>query len=161
MEESPEHYFQITLGLLPVVEQIDPRRWCPRSYWHHVASRLPYGDPRGNDDAVTAYLTEELAWYDREVAAASFAPTLARIGQTDVNVLATWRFQFLAWSAIDPRAAVARLEQTPISLDSNPVRTNNFARFAVGASLGPNPPRAVAQNRRGLPEVISGGRPKF
>ena len=159
MEESPERYFQITLGLLPVVEQIDPAL-VPEIFWHHVASRLPYGDPRGNDDAVTAYLTEELAWYDREVAAALFAPTLARIGQTDVNVLATWRFQFLAWSAIDPRAAVARLEQTPISLDSNPVRTNNFARFAVGASLGRTRQEQL-RNRRGLPEVISGGRPKF
>ena len=88
------------LGLLPVVEQIDPAL-VPEIFWHHVASRLPYGDPRGNDDAVTAYLTEgALRLVRPRSGRGAFAPTLARIGANRREPCSPpGGSQFLAWSA--------------------------------------------------------------
>ena len=48
--------------------------------------------------------------------------------------LASSRYDFLTWSLFDPRAAVARLERTPLS--PNGAETAHNARFFVAASLG-------------------------
>ena len=134
MDERPERYNLTAARLLPVVEQIDPAL-VPEIFWRHIASRQPYGDPRTSHAAFPGPLVEELAAYDREVAAALFAQTLARMEQTEPKELATWGWEFLAWSAIDPRVAVARLERTPIALDGRQPITSISARIAVAKSL--------------------------
>ena len=54
--------------------------------------------------------------------------------QTTYLDLASSRGDFLTWSLFDPRAAVARLEQTPINPDLAQLARN--ARLLVAASLG-------------------------
>ena len=158
MEESPEKYMNAAGRLLSVVEQIDPAL-VPEVFWRHVASRLPYGNPRLSRADGSAYLIADIAVYDRDVAAVPLAPTLARMKQSEPKELATWRFEFLAWSLIDPRAAVARLEQTPIPQDLSSLRSRNCARFDVAASLA----RTLQEQWRQLGDraVIFGGEPTF
>jgi hypothetical protein len=132
LRERPERY-QIDAGrLLPLVERIDPGL-VPELFWRDVSSRLPVGNPRmlGND--LPAFLISYLAWYDRDVAAALFAPSLARMNQTGHDEVAPSEYEFHAWSLFDPRAAVARLEVLPI----DPKSPNNAirARLAVAESL--------------------------
>ena len=134
MEERPERYVPTAASLLPVVERIDAAL-VPEILWRHVASRLPYGNPRAPRAEFPGVLVVELAAYDRQVAAALLEPTLARMEHTDPKELATWGYEFLAWSRIDARAAVARLEKVPIARDTDVLKGNNAARFAVGASL--------------------------
>jgi hypothetical protein len=55
------------------------------------------------------------------------------IEQADDRELADWGIQFLAWSLLDPRAAVARLEQLPISKDLTRVYST---RVVVADMLG-------------------------
>ena len=105
-------------------------------------------------------MIEELAAYDREVAAALLQPALARMETTDPKELAAWSYEFLAWAQIDPRAAVARLEQTPIPEDPGTVREANIARFVVGHSLA----RTRAERwraRHDERDVIFGGKRSF
>ncbi len=45
IDEHPDRYVNEALSLLPVVEGIDPAL-VPEVLWRHVASRLPYGNPR-------------------------------------------------------------------------------------------------------------------
>jgi len=133
MQEQPERLQSIAGVLLPVVERLDPAL-VPEVFWLDVASRPPFGNPRTISAYSPSYLIEHLAWYDREVAAALFEPSRARMKHTEDRELATWRSEFLAWSLFDPRAAVARLEIVPISSDSGP--RANAARIAVATSLG-------------------------
>ena len=158
MDERPERYNLTAARLLPVVEQIDPAL-VPEIFWRHIASRQPYGDPRTSHAAFPGPLVEELAAYDREVAAALFAQTLARMEQTEPKELATWGWEFLAWSAIDPRVAVARLERTPIALDGRQPITSISARIAVAKSLART--RTALACRRRRAQVIFCGEPTF
>ncbi len=104
---------------LPLVEQIDPVL-VPELFWRAIATRPPIGNPRSLFDESPSQMAMLLGFYDREVAAAVFEPVRAQIEQTDdqdlaglANPLQGWPTPFLAWSIIDPRAAVARLEQVP------------------------------------------------
>jgi hypothetical protein len=131
MKERPERYQMFVGTLLPAVERIDPAL-VPEMLWRDVASRPPIMDPRAGPGPTR--LIAQLAWYDREVAAVLFEPTRALIERTDNSELAAWRYEFLAWSLFDPRAAVARLEQTPISPDVGLIWRS--ARVYVAESLG-------------------------
>ena len=159
MEERPLQATGAVLWLLPVVEGIDPGL-VPEILWRLVASRLPYGNPRALDVGFPILLIEELAAYDRQVAAALLEPALARMEQTDPKELATWMFEFLAWSVIDPRAAVARLEIVPIAQDTDVLKRKNGARFAVGAALARSRERRWS-TRRDERQVILGGKRSF
>ena len=104
-------------------------------------------------------MIEELAVYDREVAAALLQPALAHMETTDPKELAAWSFEFLAWAQIDPRAAVAHLEQTPIPEDPGTLREANIARFVVGHSLAE--PADRWRTRRDERDIIFGGKRNF
>ncbi|MFI5459024.1 MAG: hypothetical protein ACHRXM_26645 [Isosphaerales bacterium] len=131
-QEHPERYQHIAGKLLPVIERIDPAL-VPEVFWRDVASRLPVGNPRSLQAYSPNYLITYLAWYDRDVAAALFESRRARMDQTNGDELATWAIDFRAWSLLDPRAAVARLEKLPIDpkLPLNAIR----ARLVVAESL--------------------------
>jgi len=100
--------------LLPLVEQINPTL-VPEVFWRAVAMRSPIGKPHSLIDESPSHLVFLLAWYNREVAAALFEPVRALMEKTDDRELAELENPFLEWSIFDPRAAVARLEQTPIA----------------------------------------------
>ncbi len=133
LRERPERYTMIAGSLLPAIERIDPAL-VPEMLWRDVASRPPAVDPRVGRGYSPTGLVAMLAWYDREVAAAVFEPTRKQIEHTDPAELANWRYEFLAWSMFDPRAAAERLEQTPISSDVAGLW--RCARVYVGESLG-------------------------
>jgi len=126
---------------LPLVEQIDPAL-VPELFWRAIAARPPIGNPRSLFDESPSQLVMLLGWYDREVAAAVFEPVRAQIEQTDdqdlaglANPLQGWPTPFLGWSIIDPRAAVARLEQVPATAG---ISTSAFvnSRVQVAQILG-------------------------
>jgi hypothetical protein len=133
MEARPERFVSVGSQLLALAEHIDPAL-VPEIFWRYVAARLPYGNPRARNPDLTVRITE-LAWYDREVAAVLFEPIRTRMAQTQPTELATWGFEFLTWSLIDPRAAVARLETIPVAEDTSGRDRSYAARLAVGASL--------------------------
>jgi hypothetical protein len=129
--ESPER--ASGQSLLPIVERIDPAL-VPEVFWLEVAARLPTGNPRALTAGNTvSRLVTHLAWYDREVAAALFEPTKARLEQASADNPAELASDFVAWSLFDPRAAVARLEQLPFTVDLR--STTMRARVAVAQSL--------------------------
>ena len=133
LRERPERYMMISGSLLPAIERIDPAL-VPEMLWRDLASRPPAVDPGVARGYSPTGLVAMLAWYDREVAAAIFEPTRKQIEHTDPAELANWRYEFLAWSMFDPRAAAARLEQTPINSDVAGLW--RCARVYVGESLG-------------------------
>jgi hypothetical protein len=133
MRDQPERYQFIAGSLLPIVERIDPAR-VPEVFWRDAASRPPVGNPRTISAYSPSQLIHRLAWYDREVAAALFEPSRIRMEHTEDGELATWENEFLAWSFFDPRAAVARLEQVPVS--QGPGYRANAARLRVASFLG-------------------------
>jgi hypothetical protein len=133
MQERPDRFQFIAGTLLPVVERIDPAA-VPEVFWRDVASRPAIGNPRVESAYSPSGLVERLAWYDRETAAALLERGLARMEHTEDIELATWGSEFLAWSLVDPRAAVARLERVPVSTAPGP--RANAARIAVATSLG-------------------------
>ena len=134
IKERPESYPFEALTVLPVVEATDPAL-VPEVLWRHVASRLPYGNPRALLSETSSLQIAEIAYYDRQVAAALLEPTLARMEQASPDDLAHWPTEFVAWSLIDPRAAVARLDKIPVAQDTDINYGGNAARIAVGASL--------------------------
>ncbi len=96
--------------LLPVVEQIDPTL-VPEVFWRALTARLPIDDPRSLNDRSLSQLVLLLAWYDRAAAEAVFETDRAIRERTDDRDLASMRSQFLSWLLLDPRAAVAGIEQ--------------------------------------------------
>jgi hypothetical protein len=132
MLERQEVYQHIAGALLPIVERIDPAL-VPEVFWRDVASRLIFGNPRTLQAYSPSHLIMRLGWYDREVAAALFEPSLARMDQSSGGDWAHGTMEFQAWSIFDPRAAVARLETLAI----DPQLPNNAiqARLAVAKSL--------------------------
>ncbi len=116
MKDGPE-YSQM-LGdrqvLLPMVEQIDPAL-VPEFFWRVVANRPSVGNPSSVREASLSSLVALLAWYDRDVAAVLFEPVRDQLERTDESALARASAEFLSWSILDPRAAVARLEKVPVS----------------------------------------------
>jgi hypothetical protein len=138
LRERPEQYQTDAGKLLPFVERIDPGL-VPELFWRDVSSRLPVGNPRTLSNDSPAVLIRHLAWYDREVAAALFEPSRARLSPPGDDMAAPAddelgnRILFWSWSMFDPRAAVARLETLPI----DPKLPNNAidARLAVAKSL--------------------------
>jgi hypothetical protein len=101
--------------LLPMVEQIDPAL-VPEFFWRILAMGRPISNPRSTQDIYASSLVDLLAWYDREVAAALFEPLRNLMEQSDDKTLANSQ-RFRGWALFDPRAAVARLEQVPFTLE--------------------------------------------
>ena len=134
IEEHPESYLFEASTLLPVVEATDPGL-VPEVLWRLVASRLPYGNPRAIRSETSPVQIAEVAYYDRELAAALLEPILARMEHTNPDDLAHWNYEFVAWSLIDPHAAFARLEKIPVAQDTDINYGKNAARIALGASL--------------------------
>ena len=99
--------------------------------------------------------------YDRDVAAALFQPTLARMEQTDPTELAPWGYEFMCWSLIDPRAAVARLEKIPVPQVPDYRKGNIGARLAVARSLARSTEERWRNETFDEREVIFGGRRGF
>ncbi len=133
MLERPELRQRIAGTFLPVVQAIDPAM-VPEVFWRDVASRPPFANPRTINDYSPNSLIHRLAWYDREVAAALFEPSRARMEHTEDRELATWENEFVAWSFFDPRAAVAWLQRVPVV--NEPGARANAARIRVATMLG-------------------------
>ena len=112
--------------LLPMVEQIDPAL-VPEYFWRILAMGRPISDPRSTQGAYAGFLVELLAWYDHDLAAALFEPVRNQIEQSDDKRLANFR-HFRGWSVFDPRAAVARLEQVPFTLEPRGSRISTDGR---------------------------------
>jgi hypothetical protein len=91
----------------------------------------PVGNPRTTQDIYASELVNLLAWYDRDVAGALFEPLREQIEQTDDQKLTKSNY-FARWSLFDPRAAVARLEQVPVSVEPG----GNGSRELVAELLG-------------------------
>ena len=148
MKEGPE--YSAMQGrrwvVFPLVEQIDPAL-VPELFWRALATRLPTGNPRAVHDVSPAALVGLLGWYDREVAAALFEPIRERIEHTDDVELARWWIEFEGWSTIDPRAAVTRLEQVPVTAALE--NTADLARSGVALLLGMTREQRVRQVWRG------------
>ena len=122
-------------ALLPLAEQIDPTL-VPELFWRAIAARPPIGDPRLLNDDSSSELVALLSWYNRDVASVVFEPVPTLMEQTDDRELASaWRTQFESWSLIDPRAAVARLEQLRAMTDLDTKAIFNL-KDAVGLRLG-------------------------
>jgi hypothetical protein len=121
--------------LLPMVEQVDPA-FVPEYFWRVVATRPSIGNPRTESVGERARLALLLAWYDRDVAAAVFEPVRSSLANADDPELAggAWSLAFEAWSILDPRAAVAKLEQVPVK----PARDlrDDYIRRRVACVLG-------------------------
>jgi tetratricopeptide (TPR) repeat protein len=158
IEEEPERYLNNALSLLTVVEGTDPAL-VPEVLWRHVASRHPYGNPRTRRADVSPYQIIEVAYYDRQVAAALLEPVLARMQQTNPNELARWGYEFLAWSLIDPRAAVARLESIPVTQNTDSYKGSS-AHVLVGGSLA-RTRKQRWQTTHDVREIIFGGKRNF
>jgi hypothetical protein len=133
MREQPEGFESLTGAVLPAVERIDPAL-VPEFSWREVASRQSFDNPRTIQVYSPSYLIAYLAWYDREVAAALFEPSRARIEQAENRELESWQSEFVVWSYFDPRAAVSRLAKVPVRRD--PSADANRARLEVARSLG-------------------------
>jgi hypothetical protein len=116
--------------LLPMVEQIDPAL-VPEYFWRILAMGRPASNPRSTQDIYANELVNLFAWYDRDVAAVLYERLRDQIEQTDDKRLANSR-RFVGWSLFDPRAAVARLEQVPFSLNPG----GNGSREHVAELLG-------------------------
>jgi len=119
--------------VLPLVEQVDPAL-VPEYFWRVVATRPPIGNPRAVSEFPSPPLIALLAWYDHEVAAALFEPVQDWIEHADDQELDRRVAVFQAWSIFDPRAAVARLAQVPLS--SGRDRGADSARQQVAEMLG-------------------------
>jgi hypothetical protein len=132
LQENPERYQHEAGSLLPVVERIDPSL-VPEIFWLDLSSRPAPGNPRMLTAGSASHLITYLAWYDRDVAAALFEPTRARMEQADDADLAGWSIEFRAWALFDPRAAVARLEKLPV--DSKLQNHARGARLVVAETL--------------------------
>ena len=119
--------------MLPLVEQIDPAL-VPELFWRLVATRPSVGNPLTVSDYRSSQLVADLGWYDRDVAAALFEPIRVHMEHSDDLPRVGLAEEFLGWSIFDPRAAVARLEQMPVSpnfgLDAD------YARLRVCEMLG-------------------------
>jgi Carboxypeptidase regulatory-like domain len=160
MEERPERYAGLAGRVLWLVEQIGPAL-VPEVLWRHVASRSPYGNPRADHADGPTFRVSELAVYDREVAAALFQRTLARMEQTDPTELASWGYEFMCWSLIDPRAAVARLEKFPVAPIPDYRKGNIGARLAVARSLARSSQERWRNEHADEREVIFAGKRGF
>jgi Carboxypeptidase regulatory-like domain len=118
LDEEPEMLLLYGGPGLAIVEAIDPGL-VPEVMWRLVAGRPASGNPR----VVVAYspapVVESIAWYDRELAGALLEPTLARMDKVSDAELMGWSLEFGAWTLVDPRATVARLERVPMT-STNP-----------------------------------------
>jgi hypothetical protein len=160
MEERPERFGVVAGRLLWLVEQIDPAL-VPEVFWRQLASRAPYGNPRADHADGPTIRVADLAVYDREVAAALFEPTLARMEQTLPAELAAWGYEFVCWSLIDPRAAVARLEKIPVPQVPDYRKGTIAARLVVGGSLARSLEDRWRSDSFDEREVIFGGKRNF
>ncbi len=100
--------------LLAIAEAIDPAL-VAEVMWRAIAARPTSGNPRVAQGFVPANLVEQVAWYDRGIAAALLDPLLLRMQKASDRDLVDWDAAFEAWTIIDPRAAVARLEKIPMT----------------------------------------------
>jgi hypothetical protein len=118
LAEEPHMFTQYGGEVLAIVEAIDPGL-VAEVMWRLVAGRPASGNPR----VVAAYspvpIAERIAWYDRGLAGALLEPTLARMNTVGDAELMNWDWIFEAWTLVDPRAAVARLERIPMT-STNP-----------------------------------------
>jgi hypothetical protein len=115
--------------LLPIAEAIDPAL-VDEVMWIAIAALPPTA--RVTQANMPGRIVESSAWYDRDVAAALLAPRIRRMEQAADRALANWERVLDVWALIDPRAAVALLEKTPMtSTDPN----DNFAWIYVVEKL--------------------------
>ena len=129
----PQHLQLVVIIRAVELERIDPAL-VPEMMWRDVASRPPIASGRVGEGYSPTRLIAQLAFYDLEVAAAIFEPIRLQMEHADPSELAGWRYEFMAWSLFDPRAAVSRLEETPISSDLKLIWRS--ARVFVAESLG-------------------------
>ncbi len=98
-----------------MVEQIDPAL-VPEYFWRIVAMRPPVGDPSdAGQIGSAAELALLLGWYDRNVAEVVLEPARAALEQLADKSGPAPSTAYFAWSILDSRGAVARLEQVPVN----------------------------------------------
>ncbi len=112
--------------MLPIVEAVDPAL-VDEVMWIAIAARLP--SARVIEGKAPGPLVAQIAWYDREVAAALLKPRVQRIEKAADNELVGWEPTFATWTLIDPRAAVARLEK--VSMTSTNPNDNRLWIYVV------------------------------
>ena len=114
LRDEPEKLMQSGGEILPVVEAIDAAL-VAEVMWRAIAGRPPSGNPRAVQPYAPTPLIEGIAWYDRAVAAALLDPLLQRMEKSSDRELTDWDMAFEAWTLIDPRAAVARLNRVAMT----------------------------------------------
>ncbi len=115
--------------LLAIIEAIDPAL-VDEVMWIAIAALPPAA--RVMQLNVPGPVVAPSAWYDRDVAAALLAPRIRRVEQATDHSLVNWERMLDAWTLIDPRAAVARLERAPMT-STNP--NDNFGWIYVVEKL--------------------------
>ena len=131
--KSPQTVVRSAGRLLAIAEAIDPVL-VEEVMWYSIAARSP--SKRVIEAKAPGALVERITWYERDVAAALLDGRLKRMLKVPELELIEWYLAFEAWSAIDPRAAVARLERVPmLSVDPN----NNRLWINVVNSLSLDP----------------------
>ncbi len=126
---------------LPMVEQIDPAL-VPEYLWRTITMRPARGEPSDGDWRVANELVLLLAWYDRDVAAALFERTRVALDRGDDLPPAVGLTAFEAWLVLDPHAAVAHLEKTPVEPGLRPSTIARDPRVQVANLLAlPQPVR--------------------
>ncbi len=114
LAEDPRTLLQSGGRMLAIAEAIDPTL-VPEVMWRAIAARPTSGNPRVAQGFVPANLVEQVAWNDRGIAAALLEPLLQRMAKAADRDLVEWEEAFEAWTILDPRATVARLEKVPMT----------------------------------------------
>ena len=112
--DEPETMMQYGARILAIAEAIDPAL-VAEVMWRAIAARQPPGNPWVVQFYAPVLPIECIAWYDRTLAAALLEPHLARLEKASDRELVDWDLTFEAWTILDPRAAVARLEKVPMT----------------------------------------------
>ena len=107
LKKRPQAAMRSGGRMLAIAEAIDPAL-VEEVMWLAIAGRPPSSRAV---QAAPGPLFQHVAWYDRDVAAALLEPLLQRMEKTADRELVGWEGLFSAWTLIDPRAAVARLEK--------------------------------------------------
>ncbi len=116
LKKRPQIVMRSGGRMLAIAEAIDPAL-VDEVMWLAVAARPP--SARVIEAKAPGPLVAQIAWYDREIAAALLQPRIQRIEKAPDSELAGWEHAFETWTLIDPRAAVARLEKVPMK-STNP-----------------------------------------
>ncbi len=129
-------------GLLPIVEQVDPRR-LSEFIWRTLALRPPIPGPNGRDgiaDIADARVAASLARYDHSIARQVFSAfadrALAhRIGLEDWGSMFRGDELFEAAAVVDPATAAAMIDSLPEPAGLSTQELKNAARAALAQIL--------------------------